>query len=77
MTTTAYPVPIRSGWIAVPVIDDETGGRICWDIHRDTPDWSTDEEVASVATLAEARRVLREHLADERRIASLLRWGGI
>lgn len=76
MTTTAYPVPIRSGWLAVPVIDDETGERICWDIHRDEPDWATNEELASVATLAEARRVIREQLADERCLAGLLRLGG-
>lgn len=77
MNTPMAPVQIRRGWLAVPVLDEETGKLDYWDIHEDAPDWSSSEPLASVPTLAVARQVLREHIRDERRIAALLRLGGM
>lgn len=69
-------VSIRKGWIAVPVTDEDTGRLDYYDIHRDEPDWSSSEPIASVSTIAEARQVVREQIADERRLAGLLGWLG-
>lgn len=64
---------LRKGWIAVPVFDDETGALDYWDVHADHPDWTSDEPVASVRTLAEAREAARDEVIAERRYRALLR----
>ena len=53
-------------WLFVPVIDDEDGTVICWDVHRDEQDWSSGEPFATGRTLTDARRALREHMAHVR-----------
>lgn len=70
--TASTITPLRKGWIAVPVLDDETGTVDYYDVHADHPDWTSDEPVASVRTLAEARQAARDEIIAERRYQSLL-----